>query len=280
MVKFSALPVSLYADFASGERTLGDWFHFAATLGLNGADISVAHLQSLSNEYLDSLRREAEEAGVQIAMIATYSDFTHPDAQERMKQRTEVKSFIDAAARLGASFVRVTAGQRHPGVNETDGIAWAVAGLTSCLEYASAAGITLTYENHTKGSVWTYYDFTQPARLFLEVMQRTAGTELRLLYDTANTLGSGDDPLAVLAQVQDRIDVIHVNDIRRAGYFEPCLIGTGVAPIREILKILAEAEFDGWISVEEASLSGEDGFRRAIPYVKQLWTEVSSLTAT
>ncbi len=275
-MKFSTLPVSFYNDFATGHRSLGQWFQFAGALGLDGADISVAHLVSLQPTYLDQLRQEAAAAGVQIAMVVTYSDFTHPDGQERLRQRAEVRDFIDAAARLGAPFVRVTAGQRHPGVAEADGIGWAVAGLTSCLDHAAQAGVTLCYENHTKGSVWTYNDFTQPARLFLEVMRRTAGSGLRLLYDTANTLGSGDDPLAVLAEVQDRIAVIHVNDIKRASYFEPCLVGTGVAPNRAIFEQLAAANFDGWISVEEASKLGEAGFRQAIPYVKQLWAAVSA----
>lgn len=274
-MKFSTLPVSFYSDFASGRRSLGEWFRFAGELGLDGADLSVAHLTSLAPSYLAQLRSEASAAGVQIAMVVTYSDFTHPDAQERLGQQAEVRAFIDAAVHLGAPFLRVTAGQRHPGVTEEDGIGWAVDGLTSCLDHAAQAGVTLCYENHTKGSVWTYNDFTQPARIFLEVMRRTAGSGLRLLYDTANTLGSGDDPLAVLAAVQERITVIHVNDIQRAGYFEPCLVGTGVAPNRAIFEALAAANFDGWISVEEASKLGEEGFRQAIPYVKGLWQEVT-----
>ena len=272
-MKFSSLPVSFYRDFASGQRSLGEWFRFAGGLGLDGADVSVAHLMALTPNYLQQLRQEATDAGVQIAMVVTYADFTHPDGEERLRQRDEVRAFIDAATELGASFIRVTAGQRHPGVGESEGIAWAVEGLTSCLDHAAQAGVTLTYENHTKGSVWQYNDFTQPARIFLEVMERTKGTGLRLLYDTANTLGSGDDPLAVLEAVIDRVAVIHVNDIRRAGYFEPCLVGTGVAPNRAIFARLAAAGFDSWISVEEASNMGEAGFQQAIPYVKALWAE-------
>ncbi|MCB0064156.1 MAG: TIM barrel protein [Caldilineaceae bacterium] len=275
-MQYSTLPVSLYADFAAGRRTLGEWFRLAADLGLDGADISVAHLKNLSAPYLDQLRSEATDAGVQIAMIATYSDFTHPQAAERARQIEEVHEYIDAAARMGASFVRVTAGQRHPGVEQAAGIAWAVEGLTSCLDHAAEVGVTLTYENHTKGSVWQYYDFSQPASIFLEIMRHTAGSGLRLLYDTANTLGSGDDPLAVLAEVRERIDVIHVNDIRRAGHFEPCLVGTGVAPIEAIFRVLAQSNFAGWISVEEASNQGEAGFRQAIPYVKALWARIQN----
>lgn len=270
-MKLSSLPVSLYSEFASSQRTLANWFQLAARLGLDGADISVAHLASLEPAYLDGLRRQAADAGVQIAMMVTYSDFTHPDAAERARQVQEVHAFIDAAARLGIAYIRVTAGQRHPGVERADGVDWAAHGLTQCLDHAAQAAITLVYENHTRGAVWSYNDFSQPADIFLEIVARTAGTGLRLLFDTANTLATGDDPLAVLNQVKGRVAVVHVNDIRRAGYFEPCLLGTGVAPVQEIFATLVKNGFDGWISVEEASKTGEAGFHTAIPLADQLW---------
>lgn len=270
-MKLSCLPVSLYPELSAGTRTLADWFRFAAELGLDGADVSVVHLQSREPAYLRTVRQQASAAGVQIAMLVTYADFTHPDAAERARQVEEIRAYCAVAAALGASFMRVTAGQKHPSVQRAEGIEWAVAGLTACLDKAAASGVTLCYENHTKGYAWTYNDFSQPAEIFLEIVQRTAGTGLRLLYDTANTLGTGDDPLDVLEQVKARVAVIHVNDIRRAGYFEPCLLGTGVAPVREIFTQLAQAGFDGWISVEEASKTGEAGFRTAIPLAEQWW---------
>jgi len=53
-------------------------------------------------------------------------------------------------------------------------------------------------------------------------------------------------------------------------------VGTGVAPVREIFAMLHRTGFDSWISVEEASKTGEAGFQRAIPYVKELWTGLSA----
>ncbi|MCX6045322.1 MAG: sugar phosphate isomerase/epimerase [Chloroflexi bacterium] len=270
-MKLSCLPVSLYPDLTAGTRTLVDWFNFAGELGLDGADVSVVHLQSKQSAYLQTLRRQATDAGVEIAMLVTYADFTHPDAAERTRQVEEIRAYCDVAAELGASFMRVTAGQAHPGVERADGIEWAVAGLTACLDKAAATGVTLCYENHTKGYAWTYNDFSQPADRFLEIVARTRGTSLRLLYDTANTLAAGDDPLAVLAQVKDRVAVVHVNDIQQAGRFQPVLLGAGVAPVQEIFAQLIQNGFDNWVSVEEASKTGEDGFRRAIPLAEQLW---------
>ena len=72
-MQLSCLPVSLYPDFAAGRRTLGDWFRFAAALGLDGADVSVAHIPDRSPPALDLLRQAATEAGLPIVMLATSS---------------------------------------------------------------------------------------------------------------------------------------------------------------------------------------------------------------
>ena len=77
---------------------------------------------------MDGLRKQAQDAGVVIAGMVTYTDFTHPDAAERLRHRQELRAYIDAAARLGVDFLRVTAGQKHPGVSRADGVAWAVDG--------------------------------------------------------------------------------------------------------------------------------------------------------
>ena len=270
-MKLSCLPVSLYKDLTAGQKTLADWFNFAAQLGLDGADVSIAHIQSRQPEDLAALRQQAEGAGLPIVMLVTYSDFTHPDPGERARQVNELKMNIETAARLGVAYVRVTAGQAHPETRRADGISWAVEGLLACLAEATGAGLTLLYENHTIGYGWSHFDFSQPADIFLEIVARTEGTALRLLFDTANNLALNDDPLAVLAKVQHRVAVIHASDIRRAGHFEPVVLGTGVAPLAPIFQQLQAAGFNGWISVEEASRSGEAGFRQAIPYADQTW---------
>ncbi len=272
-MKLSCLPVSLYPELSAGTRTLADWFRFAGELGLDGADISVVHLESTQRDYLHTLRQQATDAGVQIAMLVTYADFTHPDASERARQVDELRRFIGVAAELDTSYIRVTAGQAHPGLERAAALEWAVSGLTACLDDAADHGVILCYENHTKGYAWTYNDFSQPSDIFLEICARTEGSGLRLLFDTANTLATGDDPLRVLEQVKRRVSMIHTNDIARAGHFEPVLLGTGVAPIVDIYRMVRQNGFDGWLSVEEASKTGEEGFRKAIPYADAAWVE-------
>ena len=269
----SCLPVSLYAEFAARSLSLGDWFRLAAGLGLDGADISVAHLASREVAYLEGLRREAADAGAPIRMLVTYSDFTRPGAAERQQQADDVRRWAEAAARLGASFLRLTAGQARPGVERDEGLEWAADGLVSCVADARGVGVRLLYENHVRGAVWSANDFTQPAERFLEVVRRTEDSGLEVLFDTANCLALNDDPLAVLAQVQHRVGAVHLSDIRAAGAFEPTVIGTGAAPNVSLLRALVAGGFDGLVSIEEASRTGRDGLGRAVAFADQAWAE-------
>jgi sugar phosphate isomerase/epimerase len=272
-VKLSCLPVSFYADFASARMTLADWFNTAADLGLDGADVSVAHVGSRIRADLDYLRQQAEDVGVELPILVTYSDFTHPDRGHRSKQVDELRSWIAVAERLHVTFLRVTAGQAHPGVSEDDGLKWAVEGLTAGLDDARAAGIRLLYENHSRGSIWQWNDFTHPSARFVEVVRRTRSTSLEVLFDTANNLVLNEDPVAVLDAVFDRVGAVHLSDIAKRGEYGPTVIGTGVAPLRAVVDRLQSAGFDGWISVEEASRTGVDGFRRAVACADRLWME-------
>ena len=273
-MKLSCLPVSLYPALGTGQLSLGDWFRKAARLGLDGADLSVAHLPSRQPAFLRPLVREAEEAGVAVPMLVTYSDFTHPDRRHRSWQADELRAWIDVAAQLNVTFVRVTAGQAHAGVAEADGLLWAAEGLTVCLKEARSAGVRLLYENHTRGWTWECNDFTQPTARFLAVVERTRESGLEVLFDTANSLVLHDDPSAVLDRVFDRVGAVHLSDIAQRGVFAPTVIGTGVAPLHPLLHRLRSGGFDGWISIEEASRTGERGFRAAVEFADRAWTTV------
>ncbi len=278
-MRMSCLPVSLYADLSAGRRTLADWFRFAAALGLDGADISVAHLPGRDAASLTPLRRQATDAGVVIPMMVTYTDFTHPDAATRARQVDELRSCIEAATHLGVGYLRVTAGQNHPDIQRDEGIAWACAGLTACVEEARAAGVTLCYENHTIGYGWSHYDFSLPSDIYLEIVRKTEGSGLQLLFDTANNLVNGEEPLPILEAVINRVAVLHVADMARKGVFEPTVVGTGVSPLAALFHRLHQHGFNGWVSVEEGSKTGEEEFWRAIPLVRALWEEAKMALA-
>ena len=265
-MKLSCLPVSIYPELASGRMALGDWLRLAASLGLDGADLSVAHLHDTSAAAMAALRREAEDAGIAIVILASYSDFTQPDARKRATELDGVRAWIEVAQQLGAGFLRLTAGQQRRDLALEDGLQWAAEGLMAALAEAQQAGVELLYENHVRGAPWSANDFTQPAAYFLDVVQRTQGSQLGILFDTANNLALNEDPLLVLDAVLGRVRALHLSDIRQAGSFEPVLLGTGVAPVQQVLERMRANAFESWVSIEEASRTGESGMARAVAW--------------
>jgi sugar phosphate isomerase/epimerase len=270
-MKLSCLPVSFFADIFSGRMALGEWLRLAGTLDLDATDFSIRFLESHEDRYLEGLRRQIEDSGLELGMIACYSDFTQPEAAARAREREAMRRHLAAAARLGAQFVRVTAGQGRPGLDRDAAIGWAVEGIGSLLEEAARLGLQLVFENHTKPGVWDYADFAQPLEVFFAILDRLQGTALGVNFDTANTLVVGADPLEVLGRVRDRLATVHASDTRRPGCLEPVVLGTGRVPFPKIFQALRRSGFDGWICIEEASGCGLDGVRQAVDFVRRTW---------
>ena len=253
--------------------SIREWALEGARTGLDGVDLSVLFLKSRNPEYLDKTRREIEEAGVRVAMVTTYPDFTHPDPEEREHQLAKLQEDIVTASRLGADLLRVTAGQAHPGVGRREGIEWAVNGLSKATEFARAYPVKLAYENHAKPGAWQYTDFSHPTDIFLEIVERTARFSLSVNWDTANTIAYGDDPIPVLRRIVDRVISVHAADTSTRGELKHVLLGTGLVPFGQMFEILRDAGFDGWICMEEASFKGPAGVKAAADFVRRVWDQ-------
>jgi sugar phosphate isomerase/epimerase len=256
--------------------SIKDWALEGARTGLDGIDLSVLFLKNRKPEYLDRTRQEIEEAGIRVAMVTTYPDFTHPDPKERERQLVRLQEDIAAASRLGADLLRVTAGQAHPSVGRANGIDWAVNGLARAMEFARGYPVKLAYENHAKPGAWQYTDFSHPTDIFLEIVERTASVSLGVNWDTANTIAFGDDPIPVLRRVLNRVISVHAADTSTRGQLKHVLLGTGLVPFKEMFKILRDAGFDGWICIEEASFRGSDGVKAAAEFVRHVWNEAAN----
>ena len=195
-MKLSCLPVTFFSQIIDGELTVADWARMGAEVGLDAIDLSVLFFKSLEPAYLDEMRRDIEAAGMTVAMVTSYPDFTHPDPAERKRQIEQERTYIEAVGRLGARMIRVTSGQAHPGLKEADGIRWALEGLRACEEAGQKAGVKLVLENHGKPGCWEYTDFDQPTHIFLALAEGMKDTSIGINFDTANPIAYGDDPPA------------------------------------------------------------------------------------
>ena len=305
-MKLSCLPVSFFSEIISGQMSVGEWARLGADLGLDAIDLSILFVdgrqQTLScpspcrggvrgevgDELLSeqlranvaAMRGEIEAAGMRVAMVTSYPDFTHPDPTQRARELDLEIEVVEIARELGAEMVRVTAGQAHPNLQRSTGIRWAVEGLSHLAAYTSDSGkrssispIHLVYENHAKPAAWQYTDFSQPPDIFLEIVHQTAGCGLGINFDTGNAATFATDPLALLESVVERVVSIHASDSSTCGVLNHTLLGTGITPFHELFACLKRHGWDGWICMEEASYQGRTGMERAAAFIRKTWQE-------
>jgi inosose dehydratase len=127
-----------------------------------------------------------------------------------------------------------------------DGVARAAAG-------ARARGYAPTFHHHMGSRVETPTEIDRLLEL----------TDVGLLLDTGHLLAAGGDPLRGLLDWRERIDHIHLKDVRldvlrSAGGWEEawrndvfCELGAGDADLEGFLSELAGTDYDGWMVVEQ-----------------------------
>jgi sugar phosphate isomerase/epimerase len=270
-MKLSCLPVSFFADILAGRMSVAEWARLGAELGLEAIDLSILFVPDRSAQAVAALRQEIAAAGMRVAMVTSYPDFTHPDPAQRRRELQLAQEVAQVAAGLGAELLRVTAGQAHPQTGRAEGIAWASEGLASLVEATRGLGVRLVYENHAKPGAWEYTDFSQPPEIFLEIAHNTAGAGLGINFDTGNAAAFAPDPLALLEAVLERVVSVHASDTARRGQLQHTLLGSGVTPFAALFGCLRRAGWDGWICMEEASNQGRAGVAAAADFVRRCW---------
>ena len=270
-MQLSCLPVSLFKDIIGGRMTVGEWAQMGADIGLDAIDISILFVADRSPSALERMRGDIQAAGVELAMVTTYPDFTHPDKAQRERELVREREAVEVSATLGAKFIRVTAGQAHPQTGRAQGIAWAVEGIRKLHEAVGDLGPHLLFENHAKPGAWEHHDFAQPSDIFLEIVRATADLGLGVNYDTGNAASFEKDPVALLSQVIDRVVTIHAADTSVVGELRHCLLGTGVTPFADLFRRLHQAGWDNWICIEEESYGGRQGIEADVRFVRDTW---------
>lgn len=273
-MKLSCLPVSLFPEFANGGLDIASWAEAARKIGFDGFDISTMFIKNHTPTYLSETKKKIEAAGLPLVMVTAYPDFTHPEPEQREREQAYLNRDMAVSGELGARYLRVLAGQAHPGLGRDEGIELAVNGLTKAAVEAGKHNITLVYENHAKPGAWHYIDFSFPADIFLDVFKGIKSTPVRVNFDIGNATAEAEeagDEVKLLAAVMDKVETMHVCDMKELGKFSPTLVGTGVTPLLDLFRFAREHGFDGWLCIEEAGGLGMDGVRKAHDHVREVW---------
>jgi sugar phosphate isomerase/epimerase len=255
-VRLSAFP-KCYLDEIAGRRTMTvfEWIAMARQLDADGLEMYEGFFTSLEPGYLDTVGDAIRAAGFAMPMMCCSPDFTNPDADARRRAVEHEIRMIQATRRLGGpgAVCRVLSGQRYPDVSRAQGLDWVVECIEAVLPAARENEIVLGLENHYKDGFWQYPEFAQKKDVFLELLARVPGRQyFGVQYDPSNAIVAGDDPVELLREVADRVVSMHASDRYMVGEeLRHGVTGKGLNDYDAIFRILAEAGYSGWISIED-----------------------------
>jgi sugar phosphate isomerase/epimerase len=288
-MKISAFP-KCYLDAISYDRTMSvfDWIKMAEPLGAEGLEMYEGFLWQLDDDYVDSVADAIHGAGYAMPMMCCSPDFTNPDAGSRKRAVEHEAKMIAVTRRMGGpkAICRVLTGQRYPEVSVEQGVAWVKESIEELLPVAREYDIILGLENHYKDGHWLYPEFAQRMDVFLKVLEAIPEREyFGVQYDPSNSIVAGDDPIALLRAVVDRVVAVHasdryltegstLDDILQAdgmiGYpdmLQHGITGQGLNDYDTIFSLLADAGYDGWVSIEDG-MNGMGEMKESVDFLK------------
>jgi len=286
--RLAAFPKCYIEDIAfRRSMSLFDWIAMAKTLPAEGLELYEGFLTSYDDAYLDAVGEAIANAGFAMPMMCCSPDFTHPDPDARRRAFDHHVEMIRVTRRLGGpgATCRVLSGQRYPEVPTEQGIEWVVDAITRLIPIAKAHDVVLGMENHYKDGAWRYPEFAQKQEVFLRIVnaipeRRHFGVQ----YDPSNAIVAGDDPIALLREVKDRLVSMHASDryladgatldeLRQSdgtlGYSPKLrhgVTGRGLNDYHAIFRILREVNYARWISIEDG-MNGMDEMRESLEFL-------------
>ncbi len=115
-------------------------------LGIKTLEICHFHVPSAHPDYLRQLREALASADVELfSILIDTGDISSPDPERREGDIRLIERWMDVAAELGASAVRVVAGDAAP--DDEAGLGRAIAELEQLSAYGRAKGLTVLTEN-------------------------------------------------------------------------------------------------------------------------------------
>ena len=251
--------VSSYSFGKYMQHTGADLFRvceLAKELGFDG--IEFTELPEPQLETAKKLREKCKELDLPIISYTVGADFLKGDGEVE-----RVKGQVDVAAALGVPVMRHDAcyGYKDPGYRRgwREAVAEIAPRIRKVTEYAATKGIRTCTENHGY--------FIQDS-LRVETLIRAVDHEnYGWLVDVGNFACADEDSVSAVSRAASYAVHVHAKDFlikpaegddpgegwfpsRSGNYLRGTVVGHGVIPVKQCLRILKAAGYEGYVSLE------------------------------
>ncbi|MDQ0857610.1 sugar phosphate isomerase/epimerase [Bacillus sp. V2I10] len=241
-------------------------------------------------ELADRIKEKAESAGIVLSAYSLPANFVQQTQEEFDQEVERLKQHVDIVNRLGIKIMRhdVTAFQLEPEEMTIHyfekHLAKLVEGSQLIADYAAQYGITTTIENHGFN--------VQSSDRVQRVIHAVNRTNFKTTLDVGNFLCIDEDPLVGVKKNIKYAATVHLKDFYIRPYYENpgdgvwfrtvnenylrgAIVGHGDIKIREIMKLIKNSGYDGYLTVEfEGMEDCKIGSKIGMDNVRRLWNEV------
>jgi sugar phosphate isomerase/epimerase len=193
--------------------------------GLHGLQIDPMHLAATDEEYLVTLREEAESRG----FFLEYGIMSIGAA--------EIRKGIGLCQKLGSTVLRTFIGfnRYDPATNVTRELGLALREIASCVRHLEESGVRLAIENH--GDV--------RSDELVELVERIDSPHVGICLDVGNSLCVLEEPLSAARRMIPFAFTVHFKDYTIQGTPTGCKItgvplGEGVLPLSDLYRLIDE----------------------------------------
>ena len=187
--------------------------------------------------------RLIKDNDIKIINLGSSANLHFAQEEKRKSNLDDAKRFIDLAEQLECPFVRVFPDDLPPDQSVEQTLDLIISGLITLGEYAKGSNVTILLESHGKV---VYKD------MLLKIMAGANHPKVGLIWDFFNMwVVTKESPKEVFDTLGKYIKHVHIKDANLVdGKPAYCLIGQGVAPLREAMDSLNRSNYKGYYSFE------------------------------
>jgi 3-dehydroshikimate dehydratase len=223
----------------------------------------------LSDAEMDKVQALLQERGIGVSAFAS-SIGKIPITAHFEPHLKRFERALEVGDWLGTSYIRIFGfvAPDNAGVEVVynDYRAEVARRLTALAEASQPYGLILLMEN-APGT------FADTGEHCADLIDEVGSPNLRSLFNPANFVKVGDDPLEVFPFLREQVNLLHLQDAGDNGEFT--LIGAGRGKIKEVLRSMWQDSYQGAISLKAVDRSFDaQAFGEAVSTVRQLLTEI------
>lgn len=244
----------------------------ARRYGYDGVELRGAGRQHISLEVSplerSEIKRLFEDNNVEICCISAYTRFASPIREERELNIETLIRYCELAREMNAPVVRSFIGDVPREISESEYMSYIPDALHKVGEKIEGLGVDVVIETH---------DYFSTGRVISDIIRRTDSKNIKALWDVWHPYRSGESPRETVEYLKPYLRHMHIKDAKRIDEnWQLVLPGEGDIPLKEIVGLLREIDYQGYLSFEWEKMwhpeiqEPEVAFPRYIEYMKSI----------